>query len=134
MWALLKAVLIKVAAIKAILQLLKGLGSLGIFIPIALLLSTFGWPVLLVVAVLALPVLLVLFVLGLPLILVFVVGSVMLTILGTVLAAALPLLKLFVFVILPLVMVFFVSRWVWRLLFGKDNGDAEIRPATGDAL
>ena len=130
MWVLIKGVLLKVAAIKAILQLLKGLGSLGIFIPIALVLSTIGWPALMIIAVLALPVLLLLFVLGLPILLVVGGGAVILSVIGFVLAAAMPLIKVFLFVILPVMIAFWVARGLWKLLFGKDEKPTAPPPAS----
>ena len=139
MWVLLKGLLLKFALLKTVLQMLKGLGSLAIFIPIAMLLSTFGWPVLMVLAVLALPILLLLFLFGLPILLVVGAGGVMMTIIGFVLTAAMPILKIFIGIILPLAAVFFVTRWIWRLVFGDDdskNGGSPTvppKPATGEA-
>ena len=144
MWALIKAVLVKFAVLKAVLKLLKGLGSLGIFIPIALLLSTFGWPMLLIIGVLAVPILILLFVLGLPLLLVFGGGGVMLTVIGFVLTTAMPIIKLVLFVVVPLFLMLWMAKFLWRVMFGGPDtrGDVAAPPppppvdpttATGEA-
>jgi hypothetical protein len=109
MWTLLK-----VLAVKWVLGrlLLKGAGSLFLFLPIAALLKAVGWPLLMVLGVLALPVLLVLLFLGLPIFLVLLLGAGLLALLGSILAAGGALLKVLLFVGVPVALAW----WLWTRL------------------
>src|SRR5262245_4202683 len=113
MWALIKSLLLKWAFLKA---LIKSLGSLGILLPLAFLLKTFGLPLLIVLAILAVPILIVLVFLGLPFLLVFVIGGFLLSIVGSVLTVGLGLLK----IVLPIILVVWLIRWIWG--WGRNGG------------
>jgi hypothetical protein len=119
MWTLIKGLLLKW---EALLALLKSLGSLGIFLPIALLLKALGLKTLIILAILALPILIVLLILGLPLLLVFFMGSLLLGLIGSALSVGFAVLK----IVLPIVLVVWVIRWLW----GRDHHGP--RPAEGE--
>src|SRR5687768_2867620 len=107
MWALIKGLLLKWAMLK---WLLKSLGSLGILVPIALLLKTVGLPLLMVLGVLALPILIMLALFGMPFILVFLIGGALLAILSAVLSFGLLALK----IIVPIVLLIWLAKWIMR--------------------
>src|SRR5262245_45396467 len=106
MWALIKALLVKWAMLKWIL---KTLGSLGLWVPIAFILKMIGWPVFMLLAVLALPILIVLALFGMPFILVFLLGGALLAILSAVLSFGLLALK----IVVPIILVIWISKWIW---------------------
>lgn len=106
MWSLLKILVLRWVMGRL---LLKGVGSLFLFLPIAALLKTVGLPLLGVLGALALPVLLVLLFLGLPIFLVLVLGAGLLALLGTVLTVGGVLLKVLLFVGVPLALL----GWLW---------------------
>lgn len=125
MWALIKALLIKWAMLKWIL---KTIGSLGLWVPIAFLLKMFGLPVLMVLGVLALPILIVLALFGMPFILVFLLAGALLAILSAVLSFGLLALK----IVVPIVLVVWILKWMWGSNGSKpDEGTTSTPPATG---
>ena len=124
MWTLIQT-LLKGALLK---WLLKTLGSLGLWVPVAFILKMFGLPILMVLAVLALPILIMLALFGMPFILVFVLGGALLAILSVVLSFGLMALK----IVLPIVLIFWFLKWI----FGWNNGSKPDEgttppPATG---
>ena len=116
MWSLLKWLAMRLAIVR---WLFKVLGSLAVFVPLALLLKTIGLPLLMVLAVLALPVLFVLFLFGLPIFLVLAVGGLAMGALFAVLAFGLLALKIAVFVVLPIWLVWKLARWAFRGRHGQ---------------
>ncbi|MGI9077108.1 MAG: hypothetical protein ACR2G6_07220 [Gemmatimonadaceae bacterium] len=125
MWSLIKALLAKWTLFRI---LLKGLGSLGILLPLALLLKAIGWPVFLVLAVLAIPVFSMFLLFGLPVFLVLLFGGGLLVIVFSVLALGLAVLKL-VFPVLLIVMLVWCGVWILRWLFGGNGGSEGTSPA-----
>ena len=111
MWALIKWLVLKLAVVR---WLFKTLGGLAIFVPLALLLKTIGWPILLVLGVLALPVLFVLFIFGLPIFLVLVVGGMVMSFLFALLSFGLVVLKFAVLVVLPIYLLWRIACWLFR--------------------
>jgi hypothetical protein len=103
----------------------------AVLAPLAGLLKLIGIPVIIVMLVVAAPVILLLAVVGLPLMLVAIAGVVIMGVLSMVLALSVALLK----VLIPIAIVFFVLRFLWRLIFGKrDSLDTPPPPpATGTA-
>ena len=77
------ALLAKLALLRLVL---KGISSLGLLLPLALLLKVVGLPALIVLAIVAIPIIVVLALIGLPFILVFALGAVLVSIVGSVLA------------------------------------------------
>ncbi len=118
MWSLIKVLLVKWTLFRI---LLKTLGSLGIFLPLALLLKAIGWPVLLVLAVLAIPVFIMFLVFGLPVFMVLLLGGALLAIVFAVLSIGLAVLKL-LFPILLIVMVVWCVFRMLRWMFGGNCG------------
>ncbi|MCC6318669.1 MAG: hypothetical protein IT361_13390 [Gemmatimonadaceae bacterium] len=114
MWALIKAILVKLALIKTLLRILA---SLGWLLPLALLLKAIGIPLLILFALLALPVIIVLAVIGLPLLLVVVVGGGLVTFAIWVASMGLLALKL----ALPILAVVWLISWLRRR---NDDGPA----------
>ena len=103
---------------------------IAVLAPLAGLLKIIGIPVMIVMFIVAAPVLFVLAIVGLPLMLVAVAGVVIFGVLSAVLALSVALLK----VLIPAAIVFFVLRFLWRLLFGKRDPDTPPPPAsTGPA-
>jgi hypothetical protein len=119
MWTLIKTVLLRWAALKA---LLKALGSLGWLLPLAFLLKAIGIPALILLAILGLPLLLVLALFGLPLILVVVVGGALLGFTFWLLSLGLVVLKF----ALPVMVIV----WLVRAFTKKSAGSPEPPPAT----
>lgn len=119
MWTLIKTVLLRWAALKA---LLKALGSLGWLLPLAFLLKAIGIPALILLAILGLPLLLVLFVFGLPVILVFLVGGALLGFTFWMLSMGVVVLKL----ALPVIGIV----WLVRAFTKKGTESPEPPPAT----
>lgn len=118
MWTLIKGLLLN--------WLLKSLGSLGLWVPIAFILKMVGLPILMVIGVLALPVLIMLALFGMPFLLVFLIGGALLAILGSVLTFGLMALK----IIVPIVLLVWVLRWVMG--WGSKSDDVPpTPPATG---
>ncbi len=107
MLTLLKTLLLRWVALKA---LLKALGSLGWLLPIAFLLKFIGVPALILLAILAVPLLIVLAVVGLPLVAVVVLGGGLLGITFWLLSMGVLALKL----ALPVIAVIWVLRWMSR--------------------
>src|SRR5688572_28221942 len=126
MWTLITS-LLKGAILK---WLLKTLGSLGILVPIAFLLKTFGLPILMVLAVLALPILIMLALFGMPFILVFLLGGAILAILSAVLSFGLLALK----IIVPIVLLVWALKWLMGWNGSKPDDEKPSTtppPATG---
>jgi hypothetical protein len=121
MWSLLKSLLLKWAALRALLRIL---GSLGWLLPLALVLKAVGLPVLMLLAVLALPIIIVLAVIGLPFLLIFVVGGALLAFIMWVVSLGLMALK----IALPIVLVVWVIRWFLRN--GEERGPGTATPGT----
>ncbi|MGQ0649994.1 MAG: hypothetical protein ACT4P7_20790 [Gemmatimonadaceae bacterium] len=107
MWSLLKSLLLKWAALKALLRILA---SLGWLLPIALLLKSIGVPLLILLAVLAIPLFIVLAIFGLPLLLIVVIGGGLL--MFTMWIASMGLLALKI--ALPIIAIYWVIRWLTR--------------------
>jgi hypothetical protein len=124
MWALIKALLVKWAMLKWIL---KTIGSLGLWVPIAFLLKMFGLPVLMVLGVLALPILFVLALFGMPFILVFLLGGALLAILSAVLSFGLLALK----IVVPIVLIVWILKWIWGSNGSKPDEGTTTPPASG---
>ena len=122
MWAMLKYLIARIALLRWILG---STGSLGILIPLVLLLKAIGLPALMVIAVLALPVLLVLLLIGLPIFMVLILGAVLLGIAWLVFTVGLVVIKPLLFVALPM-MVF--GYLLWWLFSGRKRGTGE-KPA-----
>ena len=123
MWTLIQT-LLKGALLK---WLLKTLGSLGLWVPIAFLLKMFGLPILMVLAVLALPILIMLALFGMPFILVFLLGGALLAILSAVLSFGLMALK----IVLPIVLIFWLVKWIFGWNGKKPDEGTTPPPATG---
>jgi hypothetical protein len=124
MWALIQTML-KGALLK---WLLKTLGSLGLWVPIAFILKMFGLPMLMVLGVLALPILIVLALFGMPFILVFLLGGAILAILSAVLSFGLLALK----IALPIILIVWLVKWALGWNSSKpDEGTNPPPPATG---
>jgi hypothetical protein len=120
MWTLIKGLLLN--------WLLKSLGSLGFWVPIAFILKVVGLPILMVIGVLALPILIMLALFGMPFILVFLIGGALLAVLSAVLTFGLMALK----IIVPIVLLVWVLRWVWGWGNSKhDDDNTATPPATG---
>ena len=122
MWVMLKYLIARIALLRWILG---STGSLGILIPLVLLLKAIGLPALMVIAVLALPVLLVLLLIGLPIFMVLILGAVLLGIAWLVFTVGLVVIKPLLFVALPM-MVF--GYFLWWLFSGRKRGTGE-KPA-----
>ena len=122
MWAMLKYVITQIALFRWIFG---SLGSLGILIPILMVLKAIGWPVMVVLAVIALPVLLVLLVIGLPIFLVLICGAILLAIAWAFLTVGAVVLKPLLFVVLPMMVMGYA---LWWLFSGRKRGGGE-RPA-----
>ena len=122
MWVMLKYLIARIALLRWILG--TG-GSLGVLIPLVLLLKAIGWPVLVVIAVLAIPVLLALLFIGLPIFMVLICGAVLLGIAWLVLTVGLVVIKPLLFIVLPM-MVF--GYFMWWLFAGRKRGGGE-KPA-----
>ena len=119
MWTLIKSVLLRWVALKA---LLKALGSLGWLLPLAFLLKAIGVPALILLAILGLPLLIVLAIFGLPLLLIVVVGGALLAFTFWMLSMGLFVLKL----ALPVIVIVWLIR-----AFTRRGGEAtEPPPAT----
>ena len=102
----------------------------AVLAPLAGLLKLIGIPVIIVMLVVAAPVILLLAVVGLPLMLVAIAGVVIMGVVSMVLALSVALLK----VLIPAAIVFFVLRFLWRLIFGKRDPDTPPPPvSTGPA-
>ena len=121
---------------KALLAMLLGrtFGSvlvmlLALLAPVAGILKLIGIPILIVLAIVALPAMLVLAVIGLPIMFVVVAGVAIMGVVGMVLALSVAVLK----VAIPLVLVFFVLRFVWRLVFGPPKSDTPPPVSEGPA-
>lgn len=121
MWSVLKSLLVKFALVRWLLGLF---GSLGVLLPLAMLLLKFGWPLLLVLGVLGLPIMIFLFVLGLPVILVLVFGGLLIGAVAMLVPFALVALKIFLFVVLPIWAMWKVAGWV----FGWGRGHRPTPP------
>ena len=126
MWTLIKSLLVKWALLK---WLLKSLGSLGILVPLALLLKVVGLPALMVLAVLALPILIMLLLFGMPVFLVFLLGGMLMSIIMAVLTIGLAVLN----VGLPIVLIVGLLRWLFGGNDTKPVGEDTTTPppATG---
>ena len=122
MWALIKVLIARIAMLRWILG--TG-GSLGILIPLVLLLKAIGLPALIVIGVLAIPVLLALLFIGLPIFLVLICGAVLLGIAWLVLTVGVVVIKPLLFIALPM-MVF--GYFLWWLFSGRKRGTGE-KPA-----
>ena len=125
MWAFIKWIALKLAVVR---WLFKVLGGFAIFVPLALLLKTIGWPILLVLGVLALPVLFLLFIFGLPIFLVLIVGGMVMSFLFALLSFGIVVLKFAVLVVLPAYLLWKIACWFFR----KPNGGTP-REASSDA-
>jgi len=122
MWAMVKYLITQIALFRWIFG---SLGSLGILIPILMVLKAIGLPVLMVIAVIAIPVLLVLLVIGLPIFLVLMCGAILLGIAWAFLTVGAVVLKPLLFVVLPMMVV---GYGLWWLFAGRKRGGGE-RPA-----
>ena len=122
MWAMLRYVITQIALFRWIFG---SLGSLGILIPILMVLKAIGLPVLMVLAVIALPVLLVLLVIGLPIFLVLICGGILLAIAWAFLTVGAVILKPLIFIALPMMVM---GYFLWWLFSGRKRGGGE-RPA-----
>jgi hypothetical protein len=119
MWTLISTVLLRVAALKA---LLKALGSLGWLLPLGFLLKAIGVPALILLLILGLPLILVLALFGLPIILVVVVGGFLLGVTFWLLSMGLVALK----VALPIIAIV----WLVRRFLRSAPATPEPPPAT----
>ena len=111
MWALLKYVITQIALFRWIFG---SLGSLGILIPILMVLKAIG-----------LPVLLVLLVIGLPIFLVLICGGILLAIAWAFLTVGAVVLKPLLLIVLPMMVMGYA---LWWLFSGRKRGGGE-RPA-----
>lgn len=131
MWSALRWLLLRIAAVRWLFKLF----SLGLLLPIALLLKTIGLPVLIVLGILGLPILLLLFVFGLPIILVLVFGGMLMAFLAFVLTLGIAAIKITLLVVLPAWLIWKVVCMVRGKRGGGANGDAGGSPgsSTGPA-
>jgi hypothetical protein len=118
MWSLITSVLLRWAALKA---LLRALASLGWLLPLGWLLKAVGVPALILLAVLAIPLFLVLAVIGLPIVLVLVVGGILLMLTMWMLSLGVFVLKLAI----PALLIYWLLRWFFR------DSSAHTRPDSG---
>ena len=124
MWAAIKWVLLRIAAIRWVFKL----GWLGLLIPIAFILKAIGLPLLLILLVLALPILFMFFVFGLPVFLVVLAGGAFMGLVSFVLTLSFAVLKIAVFVVLPIWLVFAIAPRIARWFRGG-NGGTESKPS-----
>lgn len=123
MWALIKWLVTRLAIVR---WLFKVLGGFAIFVPLALLLKTIGWPVLLVLGALALPVVFVLFVFGLPIFLVILVGGAAMAFLFALLTFGLIALKIALLVVLPAWLLWKLFAWMFCRRDRRTSGESGI--------
>ena len=122
MWAIVKAILMKLGMLRGLIAVL---GSLAAILPIALaLIKLVGWPLLLVLFVLGLPLLLVLAIVGFPLIAVLTIGGLVLGIAFAMITFGIIALKFLLFVVLPIWLAWRVAKWAFR-----PRGGGSSRPA-----
>lgn len=109
MWSFVTSLLLRWAALKA---LLRALGSLGWLLPLGLLLKALGVPGLILLAILAVPLMIVLALVGLPLLAVLAVGGALLFMTFWLISLGVTVLKIAIpiFVIWWLFTVFFRPR------------------------
>ena len=122
MLALLKWLVIRLAAVRWVL---KAFGGLAFLLPVAFLLKVIGLPIVAVLSVLALPVFFMLFVFGLPIILVLLGGGLVMAVLFAVLTLGLIALKVFIFIVVPAWLVWKLVSWAFRFVrrgFGGGDG------------
>jgi len=110
--SLLRWLVMRLAAVRWIL---KTLGGLAVFVPLALLLKVIGLPLLAVLGVLALPILFLLFIFGLPIFLVLLAGGAVMGVLFGVLSIGLVVIKGLLLVALPI----YIIWWLGSKLFGR---------------
>ena len=122
MWAMIKYLVTQIALFRWIFG---SLGSLGILIPVLMVLKAIGLPVLMVIAVIALPVLLLLLLIGLPIFLVLICGGILLAIAWAFLTVGAVVLKPLILVLLPM---FVIGYGMWWLFSGRKRGGGE-KPA-----
>ena len=124
MWAMIKYLITQIALFRWIFG---SLGSLGILIPILMLLKAIGLPVLMVLAVIALPVLLVLLVIGLPIFLVLICGAILLAFAWAFLTVGAVVIKPLLIVGLPMMVIGYCLWWFF-VGRGRRRGGGE-KPA-----
>lgn len=122
MWALLKYLITRIALLRWILG---SAGSLGVLIPILLVLKAIGLPVLIVLAIVAIPILLVLLVIGLPIFLVLICGAILMGIAWAVLTVGAVVIKPILIIGLPMMVM---GYFLWWLFSGRKRGSGE-KPA-----
>jgi hypothetical protein len=126
MWAILKAILIKIGILRGLIAVL---GSLAAVLPIAIaLIKLVGLPLLIVMFVLGLPLLLVLFLFGFPFIAALAIGGIVMGMVFAVITVGIIALKLFLFVVLPIWLVWKVASWA----FGWRGGGERRAPETAE--
>jgi hypothetical protein len=129
MWAIIKAILIKLGVAR---WLIAVLGSLLAVLPIVLALIKFlGWPLLVVLFIVGLPLLLVLALIGFPIVAVVAITGIVMGIAFAVIKVGILLLKLFLFVVLPAYVAWKVLSWAFRRR-GGDEGRAPERPTSAE--
>jgi len=99
MMSLLRWLVTRLAAVRWIL---KTVGGLAVFLPLALLLKVIGLPLVAILATLALPVLFLLVIFGLPIFLVLLAGGAVMGLLFAVLSIGLVVIKVGLLVGLPI--------------------------------
>ncbi len=117
MWTMLKALVVQAALAKV---MLRGVGSLGVFLPAAFLLKLVGFKTLAVLGLLSVPMLLMLLVFGLPIFLVLAFGGVLLAVIGIVLSLGI--------LSLPILVPILLVAWLVRSLLRRG------RPTTGPGI
>jgi len=122
MWALIKYVIAQVALVRWIFG---SLGSLGVLIPILMVLKAIGWPVLVILMVVAIPALIILLVIGLPIFMVLLCGAVLVGIAWAFLTVGAVIIKPLIFIVLPMMLV---GYFLWWLFMGRRRGGGE-KPA-----
>lgn len=127
MFAFLKALAVQFIFLRA---LLAGLGSLGVLLPLALLLKWVGLPILGVLGILSVPLLIVLAVVGLPIALVVMVGGGVLAFLFVGLTVGVVAMIVALPIVLPLWLGAKLIGFVWRAAkpSGEAAGSAPVRP------
>jgi hypothetical protein len=122
MWGMLKYLIMRIALLRWILG---SLGSLGVLVPILLLLKAIGLPVLIVLGLVAIPILLALLFVGLPIFLVLICGAILLGIAWAVLTVGAVVIKPLLIIVLPTMLMGYLAWW---LIWGRKRGGGE-RPA-----
>src|SRR5688572_17017369 len=111
MWAMLKYVIAQVALIRWIFG---SLGSLGLLIPILMVLKAIGWPVLVILMVVAIPALIILLVIGLPIFMVLLCGAALVAIAWAFLTVGAVIIKPLLFVVLPMMLMGYFLWWAFK--------------------